>query len=181
MNDPGLLNKCQSKMRNIFAYTALLWRNPHVLFPLIAKTSFSQFEKTLNRALLGYPSNHNYFIYNRRIFPKFQLFERFQLVTSLFPEKLKSLLDIGSCRGFYSHRGILSRLAKICSDRVIFSARLETHRLPKSIRSRAEMNKDKYAYHTHGFLECAREYFDIHEAGYLGRYPLLLMAKKGPQ
>ena len=262
MNDPSLLNKCQSKMRNIFAYTALLWHNPHVFLPLIAKTSFSQFEKKLNRALLGYPSNHNYFIYNKRIFPRFQLFERFQLVTSLFPEKLESLLDIGSCRGFYvfgaaghhtcnlsvgvdvyepfiaisqeikayldvdtayfhlttldevyknlesfggpfqvvlllgtyhylfwgsgkyssgfcSHREILSRLSKICSDRVIFSARLETNRLPKGIRSRAEMDKDRYAYHTQGFIECAREYFDIREAGYLGRYPLLLMVKKG--
>ena len=262
MKNPGLFNKCDSKIRSIFAYIALLWHNPQVFFPLIAKTSFSRFEKELNQTLIGYPSNHNYLIYNRKIFPKFQLFERFQCITSLFPEKLESLLDIGCCRGFYvfeaachptcnlsvgidvyepfikisqkiraylnvdkaqfhlatleevcnnrenyggtfqvvlllgtyhylfwgsakcsngfeRHSEILSRLAKICSDRVIFSARLETNRMPRSIKNKAEINKDKHAYTTHEFLECAEAYFDVHKAGYLGKYPLLLMLKKG--
>ncbi|MEJ2427470.1 MAG: class I SAM-dependent methyltransferase [Deltaproteobacteria bacterium] len=262
MHNPGLLNKYDSKIRSIFAYIALLWHNPQMFFPLIAKTSFSPFEKELNQTLIGYPSNHNYLIYNKKIFPKFQLFERFQCITSLFPEKLESLLDIGCCRGFYvlkaahhptcnlsvgidvyepfitisqkiraylnvdkarfhlatleevcnnrknyggtfqvvlllgtyhylfwgsakrsngfeSHSEILSRLAKICSDRVIFSARLETDRLSKEIQNKAARDKDKYAYTTHEFLECAEEYFDVHRAGYLGRYPLLLMVKKG--
>jgi len=262
MNNPGLFNKCHSKISSISAYIVLLWRNPHVFFPLITKTSFSQFEKGLNQALIGYPSNHNYLIYNKKIFPRFQLFERLRLITSLFPEKLESFLDIGSCRGFYvfraanhhtcnlsvgidvyepfitisqkikaylnvekvqfhlatldevyknlesyggpfqvvlllgtyhylfwgsgkcsngfySHGEILSRLSKICSDRVIFSARLETNRLSRSIQNKAEMYKDKYAYTTDGFLKCAEKYFDIHKAGYLGRYLLLVMVKKG--
>ena len=261
MNNPGLLNKCDSKIRSIFAYIALLRHNPQLFFPLIAKTSFSQFEKELNQTLIGYPSNHNYVIYNKKMFPRFQLFERFQYITSLFPEKLESLLDIGCCRGFYvfkaahyptcnlsvgidvyepfiaisqkikaylnvdkaqfhlatleevcnnresyggtfqvvlllgtyhylfwgsakfsngfeSHSEILSRLAKICSDRVIFSARLETNRLSKDIQNKAQMDKDKYAYTTHEFLESAQEYFDIHKAGHLGIYPLFLMLKK---
>ena len=262
MTNPILFNKWQLKIRNIFRYVALLHRNPDMVFPLIAKTSFSQFEKELNQALIGHPSNHNYLIYNKKLFPRFQLFERFQLITSLFPEKLESLLDIGSCRGFYvfraadhptcnlsmgidvhepfitisqkvkaylnlekthfhlatldevsdnrksyggsfqvvlllgtyhylfwgstkysdafhSHREILSRLSEICSGRVIFSARLETNRLPRSIKNYAEMFKDKYAYTTQEFLKCAEEYFDIHKAGYLDRYPLLVMVKKG--
>jgi hypothetical protein len=232
-----------------------------MFFPVIAKTSFSPFEKELNQALIGHPSNHNYFIYNKKLFPRFQLFERFQLITSLFPEKLETFLDIGSCRGFYvfraadhptcnlsmgidvyepfmaisqeikaylsvekvqfhlatldeicnklesyggpfqvvllvgtyhylfwgsekcshayhSHREILSRLSAICSNRVIFSARLETNRLPRSIKDRAEMYKNKYAYTTHDFLQSAEEYFEVSKAGYLGRYPLWVMEKK---
>ena len=262
MNNPVLFNKCHSKIRNIFPYIALLGRNPDVFFSLLTRASFSQFEKEINQALIGHPSNHNYLIYNKKLFPRFQLFERFQLISSLFPEKLESLLDIGSCRGFYvfkaadyptcnlsmgidvyepfittsqkikaylnvekvqfhlatldevcnnreryggpfqvvlllgtyhylfwgsgkcsnafhSHREILSRLSEMCSDRVIFSARLETNRLPRSVKTRAEMYKDKYAYTTHDFLECAKEYFDIHRAGYLDRYLLLVMVKKG--
>ena len=261
MTNPGLFNKFHSKIRNIFSYIALLRRNPHMFFHLITKTSFSQFEKELNQALIGHPSNHNYFIYNKKLFPNFQLFERFQLITSLYPEKLGSFLDIGSCRGFYvfraadhptcnlsigidvyepfitisqeikayvsvekvhfhlatldevcnqlesyggpfqvvllvgtyhylfwgsakcsnayhSHREILSRLSAICSDRVILSARLETNRLPRSIKDRAEKNKNKYAYTTHDFLRCAQEYFEVYKAGSLGRYPLLVMKKK---
>jgi hypothetical protein len=262
MNNPDLFNKYHLKIRNIFNYVALLGRNPAMVFPLITKTSFSQFEKELNQALIGHPSNHNYLIYNKKLFPRFQLFERFQLITSLFPEKLESLLDIGSCRGFYvfraadyptchlsmgidvyepfitisqkiraylniekvqfhlatldevcnnleryggtfqvvlllgtyhylfwgsakcpnafhSHEEIISRLAKMCSHRVIFSARLETNRLPRGIKNKAEMCKDKYAYTTGDFLKCAEEYFDVHKAGYLGKYPLLVMVKKG--
>jgi len=260
MTNPGLFNKFHSKIRNIFHYIALLGRNPDMFFPLITKTSFAHFEKELNQALIGHPSNHNYFIYNKKLFPRFQLFERFQLITSLFPEKLESFLDIGSCRGFYvfraadhptcnlpigidiyepfitisqkikaylsvekvqfhlatldevcnnlesyggpfqvvllvgtyhylfwgsekcsnayhSHREILSRLSAICSDRVIFSARLETNRLSNSIKDRAEMNKNKYAYTTHDFLKFAEEYFEVYKAGYLGRYLLLVMKK----
>ena len=261
MTKPGWFNTFHSKIRYIFPYIALLGRNPHMFFPLITKTSFSSFEKELNQALVGHPSNHNYFIYNKKLFPRFQLFERFQLIASLFPEKLESFLDIGSCRGFYvfraadhptcnlsigidvyepfitisqeikayvsvekvhfhlatldevcnqlesyggpfqvvllvgtyhylfwgsakcshayhSHREILSRLSAICSDRVILSARLETNRLPRSIKDRAEKNKNKYAYTTHDFLRCAQEYFEVYKAGSLGRYPLLVMKKK---
>ena len=261
MANPGLFNKFHSKIRNIFSYLGLIGRNPAMFFPLIAKTSFSQFEKELNQTLIGSPSNHNYFIYNKRLFPRFQLFERFRLITSLFPEKLESFLDIGSCRGFYvfraadhptcnlsigidvyepfitisqkiktylsvekvqfhlatldevcnnlesyggpfqvvllvgtyhylfwgsakcsnayhSHREILSRLSAICSDRVILSARFETNRLPRSIKNRAEMYKYEYAYTTKDFLKFAEEYFDVYKAGYLGRYPLLVMEKK---
>jgi hypothetical protein len=87
----------------------------------------------------------------------------------------------GSARcsnGFQSHGEILSRLSRICSNRIIFSARLETNRLSKDIQKKAEMDKDKYSYTTHEFLECAEEYFDIHKAGYLGKYPLLVMRKR---
>jgi len=262
MNNPAFFNKWYSKIRYIFPYIALLGRNPDMFFSLITKASFSQFEKELNQALVGHPSNHNYLIYNKKIFPRFQLFERLQLITSLFPEKLENLLDIGSCRGFYvfkaadhptcnlsigidvyepfitisqkvkaylnaekvqfhlatldevcnnresyggpfqvvlllgtyhylfwgsekcsnafySHKEILSRLSEICSGRVIFSARLETNRLSRSIQDGAGIYKDKYAYTTQDFLKCAEEYFDIRKAGYLGRYPLLVMVKKG--
>lgn len=262
MKNPGLFNKCHSKIRIFLPYVALLRRNPNMFFSLISKASFSQFEKELNEALIGNPSNHNYFIYNKKLFPRFQLFQRFQIITSFFPEKLENLLDIGSCRGFYvlkaadhpscnvsigidvyepfitisekikaylnaekvqfhlatldevcnnreryggpfqvvlllgtyhylfwgsskcshafhSHREILSRLSKICSGRIIFSARLETNLLPRSIKKRAEMYKDKYAYTTHDFFECAKEYFDIHKAGYLDKNLLLVMMKKG--
>jgi len=261
MNNPGLFDKFYSKIRNIFSYIALLGHNPDVFFPLITKTSFSQFEKELNQALIGHPSNHNYFIYKQKLFPRFQLFERFQLITSLFPEKLESFLDIGSCRGFYvfraadhptcdlaigidvyepfiaisqkirtylsvekvqfhlatldevcnnlesyggpfqvvllvgtyhylfwgsekcsnayhSHREILSRLSAISSDRVIFSARLETNQLPQSIKDRAEMYRNKYAYTTYDFLKFAEEYFEVCQAGYLGKYLLLVMEKR---
>ena len=261
MTNPGLFNKFYAKMRNIFSYITLLGHNPDMFFPVITISSFSQFEKELNQSLIGHPSNHNYFIYNQKLFPRFQLFERFQLITSLFPEKLESFLDIGSCRGFYvfraadhptcdlsigvdvyepfitisqeikaylnvdkvqfhlatldevcnnlesyggpfqvvllvgtyhylfwgsekcsdayqSHREILSRLSAICSDRVIFSARLETNRLSQSIKDRVEMDKEKYAYTTNDFLRFAEEYFEVYKAGYLGRYLLLVMKKK---
>jgi len=57
-------------------------------------------EKILNQLLIGYPENHNYQIY-KKLFSNFNLYKRLKAVSSFYPEKLNSFLDIGCCRGFY--------------------------------------------------------------------------------
>jgi hypothetical protein len=85
----------------------------------------------------------------------------------------------GRCStALYDHREILSRFAKICTKRLIFSARLEMDRLPKLIREEAEKHEKKSAYTTEHFLKAASEFFDVEHKGFLGGYPLLLMNKK---
>ncbi len=261
MTKPGLLYTFNAKIKALFGYGVLCGKNMPRLFPFFGKRSSTTLEKQLNANLIGNPSNHNYRVLGRQLLPKFQLFERLQLITSLYPDRVESFLDIGCCRGFYvfnaadyptcksatgidvyepfvnislkvkkhlraprvhfflatldevfqnvkayggpfqtillvgtyhylfwgssrcshafhSHREILLRLAKICSDRVILSARLEIDRLPRQIKAKAARMKKTYPYSAQHFVESAKEFFEIHQAGYLGRYPLLLMSKK---
>ena len=81
-------------------------------------------------------------------------------------------------KAFYSHREILSRLAGICTKRLILSARLEARWLSGGIKEKAELLKKKIPYNTSNFLEAAGEFFRINKTGYLGKYPLFVMEKK---
>jgi hypothetical protein len=78
---------------------------------------------------------------------------------------------------YYSHRDILARLAGICTDRLILSARLETGTLPSGIREKARILRNKVPYTTENFLQAAREFFRISIAGYMGKYPLFVLSK----
>jgi len=75
---------------------------------------------------------------------------------------------------YASHQEILSRLWKLCTDRVILSARLEKSELPGHIQARAASSE----YSTDGFLRAAREYFDVRPSGMLEDYPLYVLHKK---
>ena len=55
----------------------------------------------LNRRLLGYPNNHNYQIRGRRRIPSHRLEERWRMISSFYPKKLESFLDVGCCKGFF--------------------------------------------------------------------------------
>ena len=86
-----------------------------------------------------------------------------------------------SPHAYYSHREILLRLSRICTDTVILSARLETRWLSSGVRQKARLLGDKVTYTTDDFIEKAEEFFHIKLAGFLGKYPLLVMKKKSPQ
>jgi len=253
--------RTKAKIRSIAGYGALLARNLNGFLPSDSDSSSNRLEKELNPLLTGYPRNHNYRIYKKKLFPSFKLYERLRLVVSLYPDKLESFLDIGSCRGFYAmdaaqrpncrisagadihepfisisnkvreyldiknvdfhfatldelsskpeayggpfqtvlligtyhylfwgskmspiayhnHRDILARLSQICTDRLIFSARLEVNRLPDGIKQKAKTLGNEVGYNTADFLRSAEEFFEVHKAGYLGKYLLLVMLKK---
>lgn len=221
----------------------------------------NELERGLNRLLTGYPSNHNYKISQKKLFPSFQLYKRLRLITALYSEPLESFMDVGCCRGFfvleaakrpncqvsvgidvhepfvsisnrvreyldirnsafhlatldmisnkpeayggpfqtilligtyhylfwgshlcsdayYSHQEILYRLSRICTNRLIFSARLEADRLPNYLKEKAKAIGNKVNYNSTSFLKEAGEFFEVHEAGFLGKYPLFLMIKK---
>lgn len=257
----SLFYQTGAKIQSIFGYGALLGRNPGGFLALDSEPPSNKAEKDLNPLLIGYPRNHNYRIFKKKLLPSFRLYERSRLVSSVCPEKLESFLDIGCCRGFYvinaaqqpdcqisvgidvhepfvstadkvreylgtknahfyfahldevanapeayggpfqtvmligtyhylfwgskissaayrSHRQILARLAQICTNRVIFSARLEINRLPDAVKDKAKSFKDKIHYSTAEFLKSAEEFFKVREAGYLGTYPLFVMLKK---
>jgi len=78
---------------------------------------------------------------------------------------------------YYSHKEILSRLNTICSDRIIFSARLEIDRLPRFLKEKARMNGGEANYNKSSFIKKAAEFFHIEEAGYLGKDSLFIMRK----
>lgn len=257
----SVLYRINAKIRSIAGYGALLARNLNGFLRLDSDSSSNRLKKDLNPLLIGYPRNHNYRIHNKKLFPSFKLYERLRLVVSLYPEKLESFLDIGSCRGFYAmeaakrpncrisagvdihepfisisnkvreyldiknvefyfatldelssrpeayggpfqtvlligtyhylfwgshlspiayhnHREILARLSQICTDRFIFSAKLEVDMLPNDIKQKAKMLGNEAIYNTACFLRSAEEFFEVHKAGYLGKYPLLVMLKK---
>ena len=234
-------------------------RRPACDYQPISKDS----ERKINKLLDGYPSNHNYQLQKGKIVPSFQLYQRIQIITPLFPKDMNSLLDIASCKGyyvldaalrlkcntsvgvdiykpfvsiahkvkevlniknvafyhagleeisdnpkafggpfqtllflgayhyffwgssynskaFYCHREILSRISKICTERVIFSGRMEIDRLPRYLQEKAKKHNSSINFNTDDFLKIANEYFHVHKVGYLGKNPLLVMYKRNP-
>ncbi|MDJ0914104.1 MAG: class I SAM-dependent methyltransferase [Desulfobacterales bacterium] len=79
---------------------------------------------------------------------------------------------------YLSHRNIFQQLSKLCSDRLIFSARLEVERLPRLLKTKALTWGSKIIYTTDHFIKRAQEFFSVHQAGCLGKYPLFVMTKK---
>lgn len=79
---------------------------------------------------------------------------------------------------FKNHTEILSRLATLCTDRVIISGRFEMDRLPQHIKKDAVQSKEAGAYNTQAFIKTARNFFNIQTKGFLGTYPLFVMHKK---
>ncbi len=79
---------------------------------------------------------------------------------------------------YHSHEEILRRLASICTDRLIISARFTVHRLPANIKSKLKEGPSAAAYTTEAFLQDAEKFFHIRHAGYLGVYPLFVMTKR---
>ncbi|MCK5707518.1 MAG: class I SAM-dependent methyltransferase [Candidatus Aureabacteria bacterium] len=250
---------CRIKRALEFAYM-FLCRCKSFIFVKLGFFS-NEKEKDLNQLLVGYPHNHNYAVYKKKLFHSFQLYERYKLVSSAFPEKLTSFIDIGSCKGYYvlnaamqqsckistgvdihkpfisiskkvkdhleiknasfflgyledicdnpqsfggpfqtvlligtyqylfwgsglsqhayfNHREILLRLSRICTERVILSARLETGWLSSGVKEKAKLLGSKITYTTDDFIKTAEEFFNIETAGYLGKYPLFIMKKK---
>ncbi|MFH1923175.1 MAG: class I SAM-dependent methyltransferase [Planctomycetota bacterium] len=80
---------------------------------------------------------------------------------------------------YHDHREILSRLFRVCAGRLIFSARLEVDRLPGSLRADARASGKASDYSEARFLGAAEEFFDVRQAGRLGRDSLLVMSTKG--
>jgi hypothetical protein len=77
-----------------------------------------------------------------------------------------------------SHERILACLADLTTDRLILSGRLELDRLPSGLRKQAYSSPEAGVYNTDSFLRAAESFFNIRQAGFLGRYPLLVMDKK---
>ena len=55
----------------------------------------------------GQPRNHNFKVYNKKLYPSFQLFERWDSIAQLIPSNARSLIDLSCCRGFYVLQSIL--------------------------------------------------------------------------
>jgi SAM-dependent methyltransferase len=79
---------------------------------------------------------------------------------------------------YHSHEEILRRLASICTDRLIISARFTMRRLPPNIKSRLNEGQSKEPYTMEAFLQSAESFFRPRHAGYLGVYPLFVMTKR---
>ncbi len=258
---PAILKKTQFS----FSYARLLLKNL-LKGSDLSKQNGEQGRVTpdsSNRELIGYPNNHNYRIRNGEIIPTFDLFCRWRLISSLYPKKVESFLDLGSCKGFFvmdaasrpscrnavgidvhepfiavagkvksllgienahfrlayfdqitkdpmsfgapfqtiliintyhylfygsamdsyasrSHRKILSELARICSDRIVFSNPLEINDCPGQIRRNFGSAPDRAKYTEERFLSVAAEMFSIEKKGWLGKRPLYLLRKKKP-
>jgi SAM-dependent methyltransferase len=80
---------------------------------------------------------------------------------------------------YHSHDEILRRLASICTDRLIFSARITMDRLPKAVREKLTGTATEVPYTPEALLQSAERYFHVQHAGYLGKYALLVMTKRG--
>jgi len=79
-----------------------------------------------------------------------------------------------------SHYEIFQMLSRICTERLIISGRLEIDQLPRIEKEKAKAKASgKFAqYNTDYFLRVAREFFEVHQVGSLGKYPLFVMEKK---
>jgi SAM-dependent methyltransferase len=79
---------------------------------------------------------------------------------------------------FHDDREILRCLSRICTDRVVFSARLEVDRLPSFVRERAMTSGQADNYTTGHFLAAATEFFDVRAAASGPGDPVSLMLRK---
>jgi hypothetical protein len=79
---------------------------------------------------------------------------------------------------FRSHREILSRLAGLCTDRVILSARLTVSDLPDDLKELAQTAPEAKEYTPEGFHRAAEEFFDVRPSGRLGDYPVHVLSKR---
>src|SRR5690242_17341525 len=56
----------------------------------------------LNARLRGYPRNHDMkVVAGPRVIPSRRLHSRWTRIASLYPDHLTSLLDVGSCKGYF--------------------------------------------------------------------------------
>ncbi len=249
-----------AKIRNLIGYELFRRDQFGKMASALSDSARDEIEQDLNSLLSGYPRNHNYKIRNKLLLPSFHLYERFKLVTSNYPEKLESFLDVGCCRGFYvneaaqrpdcrvsvgidvhepfiaisrrvaqylninnakfqlaaleevarhpaayggpfqtvlvigtyhylywgsnldeksynDHEKIFDMITQICTDRLIFSARLEVNMLPRYLQKKAKKLGGEVTYNTSSFLKNAERFFEVRKAGYLGRYPLFVMSR----
>lgn len=217
-------------------------------------------ESEINNLLDSYPRNHNYQVQNGKMAPSWRLFQRVSTMAPIYPDRVDSLLDISSCKGyfvlstavkhmnsravgvdiyepfisvanrvkaylgvtnasfhnatideilnepdvfgwsfqvvmflgsyhyffwgsrcssnaFYDHHEILRRVSKLCSDRVVFSGRLEINRLPHWLREKVRTHEAAELYNKKCFLEMAEKYFEITKVGRLGKDDLFLLKK----
>jgi hypothetical protein len=86
-----------------------------------------------------------------------------------------------SADALFSHREILSRLAKVCTHRLVFSGRLELGELPRYLRAKAAAAPQRAEFTTKGFLAAAAELFDVRQEGWAGRYRVYVMDRKAPR
>jgi hypothetical protein len=79
---------------------------------------------------------------------------------------------------YHDHRAILQQVARLCTDRCIFSARLEMDRLPDRVKQTARSHLARAQYTTEHFLRSAEEFFQVRRDGFLGAYPVFVLTKK---
>lgn len=83
------------------------------------------------------------------------------------------------CRtAYHSHDEILSRLASICTEKLIFSGRITVDRLPEDERRNITSDESHFPYTPEALLQSAEKFFDVRQVGFLGTYPLLTMTKR---
>jgi hypothetical protein len=82
------------RIKYIFSYRKFLSQE------LSGKVSRKKFNAN-SAHFYGYPENHNYSFYKDKLIPSFKLFERFEQISKLYPERFESILDISASRGFY--------------------------------------------------------------------------------
>lgn len=234
------------------------WRHSH---QQPRRAVYNEKVNELNESLKGYPHNHNYQIHGDMLVPCWRLFKRLKAIAPLYPDRLDSLLDVSSCKGYYvcdaalhhkncralgidvcdnfvslssqvkhllgidnaafahatlddllehpdayqppfplilflgsyhyfywgstlndrayhDHYEILHRIARLCSNRVIFSARLEIDRLPRYLQNIAREHEAGRNYNTAAFLDAARSCLSVKDMGLLGRDNLYLLTRK---
>jgi len=78
-----------------------------------------------------------------------------------------------------NHERLLSSLANLCTDRMIFMSPLEVSECPSDIHNKAAEHPDWAAQYTEArFIEVASNYFDVKLETHIGDRPLYLMRKK---
>jgi hypothetical protein len=83
-------------------------------------------------------------------------------------------LDSTACR---DHTELFSRLAKVCTHRLIFSSPLEIPDCPSEIKRFADAQGGGEDYTVEKFLAAARKFFEVREVGRSGRRPVYSMEK----
>jgi hypothetical protein len=76
----------------------------------------------------GYPRNHTYYICKNNLLPEGKLASRAKKISSLYPEKLTSLLDLSSCKGFFV-------LAANCERKLGIDVNLQNIEVGKALKN----------------------------------------------
>ena len=92
-------------------------------------------------AYKGYPGNHNFYVCGGKLSPGRRLKSRYKVMAKHYPEKIKSFLDLSSCRGYFV---LTASQSPSCERSLGIDINVEDVATCKSLKKQFSLNKSQF-------------------------------------